>query len=87
MGPGAAGGGGGEAKAGEFYYFRQPWRLRYFLNDFQAPAFVLIQTKEYRKLPEDIRSKMTVVEWDLRFGRHRTVLLKNRPYRPGISRD
>jgi len=79
--------GEGEGKAGEFYYFRQPWRLRYFLNDFQAPAFILLQTKEYRKLPEDIRSKMTVVERDLRFGRHRTVLLKNRPYRPGVSRD
>ncbi len=75
-------------KAGEFYFFRQPWRLRYFLKDFQGTAYIFMLVKDYRSMPEDLRSMMEVVRRDIRFGdRHRTVLLRNRPFRPAAPQN
>ena len=71
---------------GEFYFFRQPWRLKYFLKDFTGPVYVFMQMKEYRSLPDDLRSMMEVVRENVHFGRHRNVLLKNREFRAKVPR-
>ncbi|MFQ5915385.1 MAG: glycosyltransferase family 39 protein, partial [Nitrospinota bacterium] len=77
--------GAGEGKTGEIYYFKDSRLLGYFLNDFQAPAYVLMQSTTYRGLSEDERSRMSVVREDLPYGKYRTVLLANRPFRPAVS--
>lgn len=65
---------------GEFYFFRQPWRLKYFLEDFTGSVYVFMQMKDYRSLPDGLRSMMEIVRENVHFGRHRNVLLRNRKF-------
>lgn len=68
----------GGGAAGEIYYLRSPRLLDYFLKDLQAPAYVLIQSKDYRELPEAFQSRTRVVLADLPYGKYRAMLLANR---------
>ncbi len=77
----------GKRNSGEVYYLRDDRQLRYFLQDLQAPAYVLMHSKEYRRLPEEFRSRMRVVLRDLPYGKYRTMLLANRRFRPGPAEN
>jgi 4-amino-4-deoxy-L-arabinose transferase-like glycosyltransferase len=68
----------GRGGRGEVYYLRHPRLLGYFLNNYQATAYVIMQTKQYRELPEELRSRTRVVLDGLRYGKYRTILLANR---------
>jgi hypothetical protein len=74
------------ARKGETFYVYHWDALLYFFQDYQEPIYVLMDEKNYRKIPSEALQGARMFRRNLRYRKDSLILLTNDPYKPNGSK-
>jgi 4-amino-4-deoxy-L-arabinose transferase-like glycosyltransferase len=74
------------ARKGETFYVYHWDALLYFFQDYQEPIYVLMDEKNYRKIPSEALQGARMFRRNLRYRKDSVILLTNDPYKPNGSK-